>query len=125
MVTVGASTAAPTESSRRMGPRFSRGRRPCGKVVARGIKLYYRESDTHDSSTGPHGLVFTRTTDNIDPRHQPAADTSCLRRSAVCLSGQSFSQPCARQYLDGGACRRRLLPHLVLAVFPDLDRLLL
>ena len=64
------------------------------------------------------------TTERIRPRHRPAADPPRQRRGAVRLSGQPFPQPCARQYLDGGACHRRPYPHAVLAIPARHDRVL-
>ena len=58
------------------------------------------------------------------PRHRRPAGPPGLRAGAVCLSGQPFPQPRARQYLDGGAGRRPLLPHHVLAIPPGGDRVL-
>ncbi len=71
-----------------------------------------------------HGRTRPSLARKISPRHQRAAGPSRLRAGVVCLSGQPFSQPRARQYLDGGACRRRLLSHRVLAVPSGRDRVL-
>ena len=60
----------------------------------------------------------------IAPRHQRPAGPARLRAGAVRLSDQPFPQSRARQCLDGGACRRRLLPHPVLAISPGRDRVL-
>ena len=62
--------------------------------------------------------------DKMDPRHRRPAGPPRLRAGAVCLSGQPFPQPCARQHLDGGAGRRRALPHHVLAISAGRDRVL-
>src|ERR1035438_596887 len=91
----------------------------CQKVLVHGIKPTHRRSLFH----GSHGPLLGQT-GKIDPRHRPAAGPPRLRHGAVQLSGQSFPQPCARQYLDGGAGDRRLSPHFVLAIPPGCDRVL-
>src|ERR1035437_7713308 len=94
------------------------------KVVADGIKLYYCRSIVDERSIGSHGPIFSRKDRKIHPRHQRPAGPSRVRAGAVCLSGQPFPQPRARQHFDGCACRRPLLPHRVLAISPGRDRIL-
>ena len=94
------------------------------KMVTSGIKLYSLRSIPHDRSIDSHGPPFPGTTDEIPPRHRRPAGSAGLRPGAVCLSGQPFPQPRARQYLDGCAGRRHLLPYGVLAISARRDRVL-
>src|SRR6185437_16504230 len=73
---------------------------------------------------GSHGPLLLGKIEKIDPRHRAAADSPCLRRGAVRLSGQPFPEPRTRQYLDGCPCRRRALPYHVLAISAGRDRVL-
>ena len=77
-----------------------------------------------DYSIGSHGLLFPGTIQTNRPRHQRPAGPARLRAGAVCLSGQPFPQPRARQYFDGCAGHRRQLSHRVLAVPAGRDRVL-
>src|SRR6267142_5389571 len=77
-----------------------------------------------DSPIGPHDHIFSRTAQEIHPRHRRPAGPSRLRAGVVHLSGQPFREPRARQYFDGCPCHRRLLPHRVLAISPGRDGVL-